>query len=75
MEYTKVFCKDCTYNDPRNQRCGHPTSIRYVDPVSGSTMYESNVYMRANEGMCAYEGKYFSLSEKPKTFIQRLLKK
>lgn len=51
------FCVNCKYQ--YNDRCGADGSVRHIDPVSGRTLYESTVAMRANKDMCGPGGIWF----------------
>lgn len=58
MSFTNKFCVNCE-NYSKFGQCGSSGSIRHLDPVTGGTLYESAVAMRANPNMCAEEGKWF----------------
>lgn len=52
------FCVKCEHYN-KFGTCGSLGSVRHIDPVTGNTLYESAIAMRANESMCGYDGKWF----------------
>ena len=56
---TEKFCIQCKHYAPVSKVCGNSQAIRHINPVSGSTLYESAIVMRADSNQCGYEGKLF----------------
>lgn len=72
MSFTNKYCVNCKlYKEPI---CGAEGSLCHVDPVSGHTLYESAIAMRANPLMCGETGNWYIKREPKQPWYNKFIK-